>query len=120
MTGQGSQAFDGTSRGAESDRHRDDVGSVEEEAAKLFAAAQHWAQEHSRDEATACRYCPICMAVGFLRSTSPEVMEHLEAAGLSLLAALRTASEQRGAQPARERSAATVDKIDLSEDLAWD
>ena len=124
MTEPDSDAFDAPGHGAEhaeSDRHREAVGSVAEEAAKLFAAAQQWAQqEHGRDEAAACRYCPICTAVGFLRSTSPEVMEHLESAGLSLLAALRTASEPRAEQPARGRSAGTVDKIDLSEDLAWD
>ncbi len=106
---------------AESDRDREAVGSVAEEAAKLFAAAQRWGQqEHGRDEAAACRYCPICTVVGFLRSTSPEVMEHLESAGLSLLAALRAASEQRATQAPRRRSAGTVDTIDLSEDIAWD
>jgi hypothetical protein len=124
MTEPDRDAFDASGDGAEhagSDRHREAVGSVAEEAAKLFAAAQQWApQEHGRDEAAACRYCPICTAVGFLRSTSPEVMEHLESAGLSLLAALRTASEQCATQAARRRSAGTVDKIDLSEDLGWD
>jgi hypothetical protein len=124
MTEPDTDAFDSCGHGAEhaeSDRHREAVGSVAEEAAKLFAASQQWAQqEHGGDGAAACRYCPICMTVEFLRSTSPEVMEHLESAGLSLLAALRTASEQRATQAARRRSAGTVDKIDLSEDLAWD
>ena len=123
MTESDKQTFDATGDDtgrAESDRHREAVGSVAEEAAKLFAAGQQWAQQHSRDEAATCRYCPICTALAFLRSTSPEVMEHLEAAGLSLLAALRAASDQHTSQSSAENSAGTVDKIDLSEDLAWD
>jgi hypothetical protein len=108
------------SRQAESDRHREAVGTVADEAAKLLAAAQTWTRDHLRDEAPPCRYCPICSAIGFLRSTSPDVMEHLEAAGLSLVAALRAVADQHVSQADRPRPAATVDKIDLSEDPAWD
>jgi hypothetical protein len=96
------------------------LGTVADEAAKLFAAAQTWADEHSRSEAPPCRYCPICTAVALLRSSNPEVVEHLEAAGMSLLAALRTVAEQRASHHDRQRPTATVDKIPLDEDLAWD
>jgi hypothetical protein len=94
--------------------------SVADDAASLLAAAQTWAHEHSQDDAPPCRYCPICVAVTFLRSSNPEVAEHLEAAGLSLLAALRAVTEQRASRHERQRPTATVDKIDLSEDVAWD
>jgi Family of unknown function (DUF5304) len=94
--------------------------TVADEAARLLVAAQTWAHEHSEDEAPPCRYCPICAAVAFLRSSNPDVVEHLEAAGLSLLAALRALAEQRASRHERQRPTATVDKIDLSEDVAWD
>ena len=94
--------------------------NVADDAARLLAAAQTWAHEHSQGEAPPCRYCPVCAAVAFLRSSNPEVVEHLEAAGLSLLAALRTVAEQRASRHERQRSTATVDKIDLTEDVAWD
>ena len=94
--------------------------TVADEASRLLAAAQSWAHEHSQDEAPPCRYCPICAAVAFLRSSNPEVVEHLEAAGQSLLAALRTLAAQHAARDERQRPSATVDRIDLSEDVAWD
>lgn len=123
MTESDEQAFGAPGRDharAEAERHREAVGSVADEVVKLLAAAHAWTLEHGGNEPAPCRYCPICTAVTFVRSTSPEVMEHLEAAGLSLLAALRTVSDQRASSPGREKPAASVDKIDLSEDLAWD
>jgi hypothetical protein len=122
MTESDGQAFGGPDRDGnpESDRHREAVGTVADEVIKLLAAAQTWTLEHRGDEAAPCRYCPICTAVTFVRSASPEVIEHMEAAGLSLLAALRTVSEQRASPPDGKRPPGTVDKIDLSEDLAWD
>jgi hypothetical protein len=123
MTESEGQGFGAPSRDpgrAESDRHREAVGSVADELVNLVAAAHTWTLQQAGNEPAPCRYCPICTAVTFLRSTSPDVMEHLEAAGLSLLAALRAASEPRASPPDGRKPAASVDKIDLSEDLAWD
>jgi hypothetical protein len=124
MTESDGQAFGARDRGPglpKSDRQDEAVGTVADEVLKLLDAAHTWTLERGRDDAAPpCRYCPICTAVTFVRSTSPEVMEHLEAAGLSVLAALRTMSDQRASPRERARPAATVDKIDLSEDPAWD
>jgi hypothetical protein len=77
------------------------VGSVAEEAARLFEAVQEWARRAGlgTDElATAlatgapeCRVCPLCQLLGLLRERRPEVVEHLLDAGTSLAAALRAA-----------------------------
>ena len=42
-----------------------DIGSVAEEAAKLFGALSGWAREHGSEEhiatgAPECTYCPVC------------------------------------------------------------
>ena len=78
------------------------MGSVGEEAAKLFGALSDWAQRQGSDYAgTAggaasafahavsdvnehvatggqdCRYCPVCQMIHLVRETSPEVRTHL-------------------------------------------
>ncbi|HEX2893831.1 MAG TPA: hypothetical protein VHO29_07495 [Marmoricola sp.] len=88
------------------------VGSVAEEAAKLFAAFSTWARDQGAGHAGAaggaaaamsetmhavnehiatgsadCRYCPVCQAIHLVRSTSPEVKAHLAAAASSLMQA---------------------------------
>lgn len=94
----------------------DDVGSVAEEAAKLFGALAGWASDQGTDwsrgladlagaatehahgvarqldegiatGAPECRYCPICRTVHLARELSPEVREHLTSAASSLLQA---------------------------------
>lgn len=117
------------------------VGSVGEEALKLFGALSDWAREHGADlggsaqtaagafagavrdvnEHTAtggedCRFCPVCQAIHAVRSTSPEVKAHLTVAASSLLqaAAELLATHVPGQQP----QAAPVQKIDLDSD--WD
>ncbi|TIC88678.1 hypothetical protein E8D34_03110 [Nocardioides sp. GY 10113] len=113
----------GSSSGnAEDDRRRDrpdaeEVGSVAEEAAKLFGAFADLAREHGAGglgeglgeglgamagqaasfarevndhlatDAAECRYCPVCRAVHVVRETSPEVRAHLASAASSLLQA---------------------------------
>lgn len=94
----------------------DDVGSVAEEAAKLFGALAGWASDQGTDwthglagvagaatehvhglarqfdegiatGAPECRYCPICRTVHLVRELSPEVRDHLTSAASSLLQA---------------------------------
>lgn len=91
----------------------DPVGSVGEEAAKLFGALGDWAREQSTDWGAAaaglaghaahlahevdehlatgaaeCTYCPICRTVHLVRQTTPEVKAHLGQAASSLLQAV--------------------------------
>ena len=116
------------------------VGSVGEEAAKLFGALSDWAKEQGSDyvgTATGassafaaavqdvgehiatgsqdCRYCPVCQVIHAVRQTSPEVRTHLAVAASSLMQAaaglLATHTGQRGSAP--------VEKIDLDSDSDW-
>ncbi len=89
-----------------------DIGSVSEEAMKLFGAFADLARQHSGDAAgglgnlagqaaamahevgehiatdsAECRYCPVCRVVHAVRNTSPEVRTHLMVAASSLLQA---------------------------------
>src|SRR5262245_52776502 len=88
----------------DNERSTGDVGSLGEEAAKLLAAAAAWAREHAGEAtgpaaaagsgagallgdllsadhiatgAPECKWCPVCQAISMLRSTSPEVRDHL-------------------------------------------
>jgi hypothetical protein len=82
------------------------VGSVAEEAAKLFGALSGWAREHGEgvgamaDSLTGelhdhlatgspeCAWCPVCRTVAAVRQTSPEVRAHLASAASSLMMAV--------------------------------
>ncbi len=86
------------------------VGSVAEEAAKLFGALSGWAREHGDgvsamagamtgslgDElhehlatgAPECAWCPVCRMVSAVRQTSPEVRAHLASAASSFMLAV--------------------------------
>jgi len=98
-----------------------DVGSAAEEAARLFAAAEHWARtrgsallasEHLATGAPECTLCPVCQAVGVLRQVRPEAATHLLDAAASLVAALKAAVPVPDPPPA---PAAGVQRIDLDE-----
>lgn len=117
------------------------VGSVGEEALKLFGALSDWAREHGSDlggsathaagafagavrdvnehVATGgedCRFCPVCQAIHAVRSTSPEVKAHLTVAASSLFQA---AAELLATHvPGQQQPSAPVQKINL--DDAWD
>jgi hypothetical protein len=118
----------------------ENVGSVTEEAAKLLHALQDWAKEsgseyagaaataaegaaaavHRVDEhiatgAPECSYCPVCRVISAVRSTSPEVRQHLTTAATSLMhAAAGLLATQM--EPSKERADGGVEKIDLSDD----
>lgn len=121
--------------------HGEPVGSVGEEAAKLFGALSDWAREQRQDyagtasEATSafssalheldehvatgsadCRYCPVCQVIHVVRGTSPEVRTHLAMAASSLMnAAAGLLATQTG-----QRSRPGVQKIDLDDPAPWD
>jgi len=95
------------------ERAEEPVGSVAEEAAKLFGAlgdalaertggdpgvgvsglAGHAARslrdldEHLATGAPECTYCPVCRTVHVIRQTSPEVRAHLVTAASALVQA---------------------------------
>ena len=105
------------------------VGSVAEEAAKLFGAMGDWAREHGTPGWTDalgtvtddlgehiahgedCRYCPLCRGIQVVRSASPEVREHLASAILSLAQA---ATAYLSTSPSEGRETG-VEHIDLSD-----
>ena len=116
------------------DPAREAVGTVAEEAAKLAGAMADWAREHGGpgwaaglgslahdvDEHVAhgedCRYCPLCRGIQAVRSTSPEVREHL-AAAISSLAQAATA--YLTTEPSARRESG-VERIDVTEDWPED
>ena len=105
------------------------VGSVAEEAAKLFGALSGWAREHG-DGVSAmadslseevhehlatgsaeCAWCPVCRTVAAVRHTSPEVRAHLTSAVSSLMLAV---SGMMASHP--PASDGRVERIDLDDD----
>jgi hypothetical protein len=118
------------------------VGSVGEEAAKLLGALSEWARdqgtdyagtaagaassfahavrdvnEHIATDSAECRYCPVCQVIHVVRSTSPEVREHLSLAASSLMNAAAGLLATHTSGP----STAPVEKIDLDDgDGDWD
>lgn len=139
MSHEGEGPTDGDSGPTSGPSPEPEVGSVAEEAAKLFGALSDWARDqgggvgdglaglaghaaravHEVDEhlatgAAECTYCPICRTVHVLRQTTPEVRAQLTTAASALLQAasgmLATAvPDDRGAPSG-------VERIDLDDD----
>jgi hypothetical protein len=120
--------------------HGEPIGSVGEEAAKLFTALSGWAKDQGSqgaDSATGaafafgdmlkdvnehiatggadCKYCPLCQVISAVRSTSPEVKAHLAVAASSLMHA---AAGVLATQVPTDGKTSPVEKINLDED--WD
>jgi hypothetical protein len=75
--------------------------------------------EHIATDGRDCTYCPLCRLISAVRTTSPEVKQHLAVAGSSLLqaaagllAARVPGEADRGSQP--------VQHIDLDEPGDWE
>jgi hypothetical protein len=106
------------------------VGTVAEEAAKLFAAMSDWATTHQAghvdtaghdqppsEPAAECRFCPLCQLMHQIRSTSPEIRDLMTSAATSLaLAAKNLLDNVDSATRGRDSG---VEKINLTED-SWD
>jgi len=113
----------------------EEVGSVGEEAAKLFSVLAGWARDagvtssdaaadagqglaeavrgidqHIATGGEDCRYCPLCRVIQAARETSPEVKAHLASAAGSLMQA---AAGVLATQVPRSDRPAGVEKIDL-------
>jgi hypothetical protein len=54
------------------------------------ATSDAWG-EHIATGAPECRYCPVCRAIAASRTSGPDVVSHVMAAGESLYAAVREA-----------------------------
>ncbi len=115
------------------------VGSVAEEAAKLFGALSGWAREHgdgmgamvdSMAESVTgelhdhlatgspeCAWCPMCRTVAAVRQTSPEVRAHLANAASSLMMAVSGMMATR--PPARDGSVERIDLDDAGDAGDW-
>ena len=124
----------------------DQVGSVSEEAAKLFGALSDWARDHGPDLGDAedglsslagraaaavqgvsdhvdtgapeCAWCPVCRTVHLVRTTSPEVRDHLATAAASLMQA--AAGFLAAASTPRDRPQPGVEHIHLDGDADGD
>lgn len=95
------------------------MGSVAEEATKLFEAMSSWAKgaaenvdEHLATGSTECTICPVCQVISAVRGTRPEVVEHLADAAVSLVAALRAFVDAHEHSWAARKSA-PVERIDI-------
>ncbi|WP_328998776.1 hypothetical protein OHA18_30540 [Kribbella sp. NBC_00709] len=112
---------------------KEPVGSVAEEAAKLFAVLQHAAAdippvrepeaetppaestaeqsaadaEHEHKLGPDCVWCPVCQLIHRVRNTSPETIEQLSTAAAHVLGSLRSLLEAAAdaARQAREDAA---------------
>lgn len=92
-----------------------------------LAAALHLVDEHVATGSSDCRYCPVCRVAHAVRSTSPEVREHLTSAAGSLLEAaagllathVPTQRPTAGTDGAPRRPDG-VQRIDLDPDAARD
>ena len=111
------------------DSGHEPLGSVGEEAAKLFDALQDWARESAGGEPHAhhaaggaaggaeCTWCPVCRGAQLVRQTSPEVRAHLTVAASSLLQA---AAGLIAAAPPPGTTSPGVHKIDLDDERSGD
>ncbi|WP_405057797.1 hypothetical protein OG474_34395 [Kribbella sp. NBC_01505] len=100
---------------------KEPVGTVAEEAAKLFAVLQSAAdthagpgpsaaepeepadeQEHEHKSGPDCVWCPVCQLINKVRNTSPETIEQLSTAAAHVLGSVRTLLES-AAEVARQK-----------------
>jgi hypothetical protein len=103
------------------------VGSVGDEAAKLFGALADWAGDHAggtfreiNDHVATgdgeCLYCPVCRTVHAVRNASPEVKAQLTSAASTFLQA--AAGLLAAASGAEQQTRTRVQHIDLDSDPA--
>ena len=106
----------------------EEVGSLTDEAVRLFGAISDWARdateevdEHVAAGGAECAWCPLCRTVHAVRSAGPEVRTHLAVAASALLqaaAGVLAAAAQSPGHPGHD--GAGVEHIDLDGDLDGD
>ena len=91
---------------------REQIGSVAEEAAKLFSALRRDDRhEHEGTEGhrlgPECQWCPLCQLMYLVRHSGPETVEQLASAASGVLGSLRSlldaAAESARAKAAEDR-----------------
>ena len=86
------------------------VGSIAEEAAKLFSAfgqrASALGDAHIATGGPECTVCPVCQIIGAIREARPELVEHLGSAAVSMIAAAKSLLEAAERQAERQRDRA--------------
>jgi len=91
------------------------VGSLAEEAAKLFGAAEEWWRDHApaveAHTGPECKVCPLCQVLSVVRTAQPEVFEHLATAADAFVQAVRAAVE---AYVTPRRADVPVERIDIT------
>ncbi|MEV0584687.1 DUF5304 family protein [Nonomuraea sp. NPDC050310] len=113
---------------SESSNERDPIGTVTDEARKLFEAIQGratrqvgktvlnsfkpgrqerdvWSEAVSDHDEYVCRACPFCRAIAAQRESGSDVAGHLAAAGGELFAAFRQALDSLSRPAPRTRPA---------------
>jgi hypothetical protein len=101
---------------------KEPIGSVAEEAAKLFAVLQQAAagpsgtthaepapaddepESHEHTAGPECQWCPVCQLIRKVRNTSPETIEQLSSAAAHVLGSVRSLLEA-AAEAARQAQA---------------
>jgi len=103
------------------------VGDLGQEATRLFAAAEHWWRESrggpsdgaARSDGSQphlgpeCTVCPVCQLLAMLRTSRPEMFEHLSAAATSLMHAMRATFESSGGDWTPREGGPAVERIDI-------
>jgi hypothetical protein len=97
----------------------DRLGSVSEEASKLFEAVGDWARsaagtadDHIATGSAECTVCPLCQLISVVRGTRPDVVEHLADAAGSVVSAVRAFIDAHEHSWAA-RPSAPVEHIDI-------
>jgi hypothetical protein len=101
------------------------VGSLADEAVRLFGALSDWARdateephEHVHTGSPECTWCPLCRTVHAVRQAAPEVRGHLAVAASALLQAAAGVLAAAAASEAHRGTG--VEHIDLEGDLEDD
>ncbi|MDN5851688.1 MAG: hypothetical protein L0K86_02365 [Actinomycetia bacterium] len=122
VSGLAANAAPGASEGANDGGVDDQGDGVHGESGgnrKADPATDH--TEHIANGSAACQVCPVCQTIAFVRSTSPEVRDHLASSAASLAAAARGLLDGVAAQrPEPDDRGSHVENINLSEDEQWD
>ena len=100
------------------------VGSLADEAVRLFGALSDWARdateeadEHAHTGSPECTWCPVCRTVHAVRQAAPEVRGHLAVAASALLQAAGVLAAAAASDAQRGTG---VEHIDIEGDLEDD
>lgn len=99
----------------------EEVGSLGDEAVRLFGALSDWARDateavndHVDTGSAECTWCPVCRTVHAVREAGPEVRGHLAVAASALLQA--AAGVLAAAAPSEPRRPSGFEHIHLDDD----